>query len=225
VLCEAEGEAVVTAGLTKTLEKPESQLRHPRVVALAPKLTDAARTEAAIAELLESLGVDLDEEDLSETPRRVAAMYRELLTPEPFSFTTFANAAGYDELVLVRDIPFVSLCAHHLLPFTGHAHVAYVPGTRIVGLSKFARVVHHFARSLQVQERLTKQVADLIQRELDPKGVGVVIEAEHQCMTVRGVQAVGSRTVTSAMFGLLRDNPASRDEFLELAGISRSPHS
>ena len=196
---------------------------HPgpsQALALAPQLTDAARTEAAIVELLESLGLDLDTEDLDGTPRRVAAMYRELLTPEPFNFTTFANTDGYDELVLVRGIPFVSLCAHHLLPFKGEAHVAYLPGERIVGLSKLARTVRHFSKALQVQERLTKQVADLIQVELKPKGVGVVMEAEHQCMTVRGVQATGAKTVTSTMYGLLRDNPSSRAEFLSLAGIS-----
>ena len=149
-------------------------------------------------------------------------MYAELLTPEPFTFTTFENTAGYDELVSVRDIPFVSLCAHHLLPFTGLAHVAYLPGDRIVGLSKLARTVKHFARGLQVQERITKQVADHIQSVLAPKGVGVVIEAEHQCMTIRGVQALGTRTVTSAMHGLLRTNPATRQEFLSLVGVSRA---
>lgn len=222
MLREAESEAPVTAGLNETLEKPDSKPHRPPVVALAPNVTDTARSEAAIEALLDSLGVDLNEEDLSETPRRVAAMYRELMTPEPFTFTTFANAENYDELVLVRDISFVSLCAHHLLPFTGRAHVGYVPGERIVGLSKLARIVRHFARSLQVQERLTKQIADLIETELDPKGVGVVIEAEHQCMTVRGVQASGSTTMTSAVYGLLRDNPASRDEFLALAGVTRA---
>jgi GTP cyclohydrolase IA len=216
---EAESEEPVTAGLSEVLEKPERQLSS-QVIALAPNVTDAARTEAAIEELLEALGVNLDEEELSNTPRRVAAMYRELLTPEPFNFTTFANTAGYDELVLVRDIPFVSLCAHHLLPFKGVAHVAYLPGERIVGLSKLARVVHHFAKALQVQERLTKQVADLIQNELEPKGVGVVMEAEHQCMTVRGAQVMGAKTVTSTMYGLLRDNHASRAEFLSLTGLS-----
>lgn len=226
MLREAESEAEpVTLGLSENVDRSDEEVLHPRVVALAGRATDAAQSEAAVERLLESLGVDLGEEDLSETPRRVAAMYRELLTPEPFTFTTFANTSNYDELVLVRDIPFVSLCAHHLLPFTGHAHIGYVPGERIVGLSKLARVVRHFGRSLQVQERLTKQVADLIQRELEPKGVGVVIQAEHQCMTVRGVQAVGSKTVTSAMFGLLRDNPASRDEFLSLAGVGRAPGS
>lgn len=194
---------------------------HPHVVAVPDRGADLARTEAAVKELLASLGADLSLEDVQETPRRVAAMYRELLTPEAFTFTTFENTAGYDELVLVRDIPFVSLCAHHLLPFSGHAHVAYVPGERIVGLSKLARVVKHFAKALQVQERLTKQVAELIQSELEPKGVGVVIEAEHQCMTIRGVQAIGTETVTSTMYGLLRTNLASREEFLALVGVNR----
>ena len=195
---------------------------HPHVVAVPDGGADVSRTEAAVKELLASLGVDLTLEDVQETPRRVAAMYRELLTPEAFTFTTFENSGDYDELVLVRDIPFVSLCAHHLLPFSGHAHVAYVPGDRIVGLSKLARVVKHFAKALQVQERLTKQVAELIQEELAPKGVGVVLEAEHQCMTVRGVQATGTRTVTSAMHGLLRTNLATRQEFLSLTGVSRA---
>ena len=194
----------------------------PDVVAVPDGDPGLARTEAAVEELLASLGADLASEDVLETPRRVAAMYRELLTPESFTFTTFENAAGYDELVLVRDIPFVSLCAHHLLPFAGHAHVAYIPGERIVGLSKLARAVTHFARSLQLQERLTKQVADLIQDELEPKGVGVVIEAEHQCMTIRGVQAIGTQTVTSTMYGLLRTNPATRQEFLSLTGVSHA---
>ena len=201
---------------------PREETHHPHVVAVPDGDVALARTEAAVTELLASLGADLSSEDVRETPRRVAAMYRELLTPESFTFTTFENAAGYDELVLVRDIPFVSLCAHHLLPFAGHAHVAYVPGERIVGLSKLARAVVHFARSLQVQERLTKQVADLIQSELEPKGVGVVVEAEHHCMTIRGVQAIGTRTVTSTMYGLLRTNPATRQEFLSLTGVSRA---
>ena len=194
---------------------------HPHVVPVADRVPDPSRTEAAIEEMLASLGVDLSLEDVQETPRRVAGMYRELLTPQPFNFTTFENSAGYDELVLVRDIPFVSLCAHHLLPFSGHAHVAYMPGDRIVGLSKLARAVQHYAKSLQVQERLTKEVADLIQGELQPRGVGVVIEAEHQCMTIRGVQAVGTKTVTSTMYGLLRNNLASREEFLALVGAGR----
>ena len=212
----------MSSQLVDAIHAPPREQTHPHVVAVPERDADLARTEAAVKELLASLGVDLSLEDVRETPRRVAAMYRELLTPGEYTFTTFENAAGYDELVLVRDIPFVSLCAHHLLPFTGHAHVAYVPGERIVGLSKLARAVIHTARSLQVQERLTKQVADLIENELEPKGVGVVIEAEHQCMTIRGVRATGTATVTSTMYGLLRTNSATRQEFLSLTGVSRA---
>nr|QEO74153.1 hypothetical protein [uncultured bacterium] len=179
---------------------------------------DPVRAELAAADLLDALGVDLSAADLVDTPRRVVRMYEELLTPRPFNPTKFPNDACYDEMVLVRDIRFTSLCAHHLLPFNGIAHVGYLPGERIVGLSKLARVVNHFARNLQVQERLTKQVADWLNDELQPRGVGVVLRAEHQCMTIRGVQAAGSTTVTSTMHGLLRTNPASREEFLALCG-------
>jgi GTP cyclohydrolase I len=143
-------------------------------------------------------------------------MYAELLTPSPFTATTFPNDGGYDQLVVARDIPFHSLCEHHLLPFVGVAHVAYLPGERIVGLSKLARVVESFARSLQVQERLTTQVADWLQRELAPQGVGVVLEAEHLCMSLRGVQKAGATTVTSALHGVVRDDARTRQEFLAL---------
>ena len=179
---------------------------------------DQEAVERAARDLLEALGADLTDESLSETPRRMAAAYAELLTPEPFNATTFPNDGHYDELVLVRDIPFHSLCEHHLLPFVGVAHVAYIPADRIVGLSKLARVVDHFARSLQVQERLTTQVADWFQRELSPKGVGVVLEAEHTCMSLRGAIKPGTRTVTSALHGLVRDDPRTRQEFLTLTG-------
>lgn len=180
---------------------------------------DLARAEVAARQMLEALGVDLAADDTRETPGRLVRMYDELLTPKAFAPTTFDNADGYDELVVAKDIPFTSLCAHHLLPFQGVAHVGYLPGERILGLSKLARVVHYFARSLQTQERLTKQVADWLEEELHPRGVGVVLEAEHQCMTVRGVQATGSKTVTSSMYGLVRKNPATREEFLALAGV------
>jgi GTP cyclohydrolase I len=146
----------------------------------------------------------------------VAAAYDEMLTPRPFNPTTFPNDEGYNELVLARDIPFHSLCQHHLLPFKGVAHVGYLPGSRILGLSKLARAVEHFSRRLQAQERLTQQVADWLQQHVDPKGVGVVLDAEHLCMTLRGVQASGSRTVTSALHGLLRTDPRSRAEFFAL---------
>src|SRR3954467_13494018 len=179
---------------------------------------DQAAVERAAHGLLEALGADLSDESLSETPRRMAAAYAELLTPEPFNATTFPNDGHYDELVLVRDIPFHSLCEHHLLPFVGVAHVGYIPGDRIVGLSKLARVVDHFARNLQVQERLTTQVAGLFPRELEPKGGGVVLECEHTCSGLRGAAKPGTRTVTSALHGLVRDDPRSRPEFLARTG-------
>jgi GTP cyclohydrolase IA len=182
--------------------------------------TDAA--ERAVQDLLKALGQDADSEHLQDTPRRVVAAYAELLTPQPFAMTTFPNEEGYDELVLVRDIPFQSLCQHHLLPFHGVAHVGYLPGERILGLSKLARVVEHFARRLQVQERLTQQVAACLDENLRPKGVGVVLEAEHQCMSLRGVRANGSRTITSALCGIMRTDPATRQEFLALAQPTRT---
>ncbi|HVL81719.1 MAG TPA: GTP cyclohydrolase I FolE [Actinomycetota bacterium] len=179
---------------------------------------DLDRAASAVSELLSALGIDLDDAHLQETPARVARAYAALLSPRPFTLTTFPNEEGYDELVLARDIPFHSLCSHHLLPFFGVAHVAYLPATRIVGLSKLARVVEHYASGLQVQERLTQQVADRLQGELEPKGVGVVLEAEHTCMTLRGAQAHGSRMVTSAMHGAIRNDPRTRQEFLSLIG-------
>jgi GTP cyclohydrolase I len=183
---------------------------------------DVAAAERAAAALLVALGADLQQEGLRETPRRMAAAYAELLTPEPFDLTTFPNEEGYDELVLVRDIPFQSLCMHHLLPFHGVAHVAYLPNERILGLSKLARVVEHFSRDLQLQERLTTQVAAWLQEQLQPKGVGVVLEAEHLCMSLRGVQKPGAVTITSALHGLVRDDPRTREEFLSLTqGRSR----
>jgi GTP cyclohydrolase I len=182
---------------------------------------DLVRAERAVADLLAALGQDPTSEELVDTPRRVAASYAELLTPTPFTSTTFPNDEGYDELVLARAIPFSSLCQHHLLPFTGVAHVGYLPAGRILGLSKLARVVELFSRQLQLQERLTTQVANWLQTQLAPKGVGVVLEAEHLCMTLRGVQATGARTVTSTLHGRLRDDPRSRQEFFALTGISR----
>jgi GTP cyclohydrolase I len=177
---------------------------------------DLAAAERAAHDLLVALGADLDSDHLRETPRRVAKAYAELLTPRPFNATTFPNDEGYDELVLVRDIPFRSLCMHHMLPFQGSAHVAYLPGERIVGLSKLGRVVDMFAHDLQVQERLTTQVADWLEQVLEPRGVGVIVEAEHLCMSMRGVQKPGSRTVTSALRGLIKDDARTRQEFLSL---------
>src|SRR3954464_14945455 len=179
---------------------------------------DHSAVERAARGLLAALGADVDDESLRDTPRRMAAAYAEMLSPEPFNATTFPNDGHYDELVVVRDIPFHSLCEHHLLPFVGVAHVGYIPGERIVGLSKLARVVDHFARALQVQERLTTQVAGWFQRGPGPKGVGVVLEAEHTCMSRRGATKPGTRTVTSALPGLVRDDPRTRQEFLALTG-------
>jgi GTP cyclohydrolase IA len=173
--------------------------------------------ERAVRDLLVALGRDPSSPHLADTPRRVAESFTEMLTPREFDLTTFPNDESYDELVLARDIPVQSLCEHHMLPFTGVAHVGYLPGERILGLSKLARVVELFARDLQVQERLTVQVANWLQENLAPQGVGVVIEAEHMCMSMRGVQARGSRTITSAVHGLLREDARSRQEFFALA--------
>lgn len=203
------------------LDEPATVLRPVplHVVGGRPEI-DLDAAERAVADLLVALGRDPHSAHLAETPRRVANAYAEMLTPREFELTTFPNDEGYDELVLARNIPVQSLCEHHMLPFQGVAHVGYLPGERILGLSKLARVVELFARDLQVQERLTKQVADWLQDQLAPKGVGVVIEAEHQCMSLRGVRAIGSKTVTSALHGMLRDSPSSRQEFFALTGIS-----
>jgi GTP cyclohydrolase IA len=181
-----------------------------------PAQVDMAAAEQAAAQFMEALGLDTGQTGLSRTPRRVARAYAELFTPREFEMTTFPNDEGYDELVLARRIPVRSVCEHHLLPFVGVAHVAYLPDARILGLSKLARVVEHFACRPQVQERMTVQVADWIAEHLRPKGVGVVIEAEHSCMTLRGAQARGADTVTSALRGVLRDDARSRQEFFAL---------
>jgi GTP cyclohydrolase IA len=172
---------------------------------------------AAVEDLMRALGMDVDDPSLRRTPARVANAYAEMLAPREFGLTTFPNEERYDELVVARDIPFTSICEHHLLPFTGTASVGYLPGNRILGLSKLARVVELFARRPQVQERLTKQVANWLDDHLNPRGVGVVMSAEHSCMTLRGVRAQGSSTVTSAMLGALRDDSRTRAEFLSLA--------
>jgi GTP cyclohydrolase I len=207
--------AVIPDGLYPAAEFPALQVvrdtRPPDV---------AAATRAARA-LLDALGLDTSTEGMADTPGRMARAYAELFTVRPFAATTFPNDEGYDELVLARAIPLRSVCEHHLLPFAGVAHVGYLPGDRILGLSKLARLVEHFAARPQVQERLTQQIADWLNRELDAQGVGVVLDAEHTCMTLRGVQAVGTRTVTSALRGLLRDSPSSRAEFFALTGV---PH-
>lgn len=191
-----------------------------RVVHEPDPAIDLPAAERAAADFLHALGVELDSESLRGTPGRMARAYAELFTPRPFDLTTFPNDEGYDELVLARDIPVKSVCEHHLLPFVGVAHVGYLPGDRILGLSKLARIVEHFARRPQVQERLTKQIADWLCEQLHPQGVGVVIEAEHTCMTLRGVQATGSKTVTSTLLGTLREDARSRQEFFALTGVN-----
>jgi GTP cyclohydrolase I len=182
---------------------------------------DPERAEEAATALLGALGLDLSQPDLADTPRRMAHALLELTEPPAFELTTFANAEDYDELVLVRDIPVASLCEHHVLPFMGVAHVGYLPGDRILGLSKFARMVDFHARRPQTQERLTRRLADHLAEQLSPRGVGVVIEAEHTCMTLRGARAPGTRTVTSALLGHLRDDAAARAEFLSLTHRNR----
>lgn len=181
---------------------------------------DLAAAEIAAAAFLRALGVSLESESLRGTPGRMARGYAELFTPRAFDLTTFPNDESYDELVISRDLPIRSVCEHHMLPFAGIAHIGYLPGDRIIGLSKLARVAEHFACRPQVQERLTKQIADWLAEQLQPRGVGVVIEAEHSCMTLRGVQAAGSRTVTSALLGTLRDDARSRQEFFALTGVN-----
>lgn len=184
---------------------------------------DVVAAQRAVSDLLVALGADPSSEHLGGTPRRVADAYAEFLTPEPFDLASFPNDEGYDELVVARAIPVRSLCQHHLLPFTGIAHVGYLPGQRILGLSKLARVVELFARRLQVQERLTCQVADWLGDNVGPKGVGVIVEADHTCMTLRGVRAHGSTTVTSALRGTLRRDARTRQEFFSMAAVGSGP--
>jgi GTP cyclohydrolase I len=195
--------------------RPESELVE------TPGHMDLVAAEESARALLKALGIQVDTEALKDTPGRMVRAYAELFTPRAFNLTTFPNDEGYDELVLARAIPMHSVCEHHLLPFVGLAHVGYLPGDRILGLSKLARVVEHFARRPQVQERLTKQVADWLQERLQPKAVGVVIEAEHTCMTLRGVKATGSSTVTSTLLGGFRSDIRSRQEFLAAIGRAR----
>ena len=178
---------------------------------------DLAAAEEGARRLLEALGLELTDESLTDTPRRMAHALAEMTSAPEFDFTTFPNDGGYDEMVLVENIPVRSLCEHHMLPFLGVAHVGYLPGHRILGLSKLARMVDFHARRPQTQERLTKQIADHLGELLEPQGIGVVVEAEHTCMSVRGARAQGARTVTSALHGRFREDPASRAEFLALA--------
>ncbi|GAA3762477.1 GTP cyclohydrolase I [Spinactinospora alkalitolerans] len=184
-------------------------------------LPDVEAAERAAAALLRALGVDIETESTAKTPIRMAKAYVELLTPRSFDLTTFPNDEGYEELLLQRDIPFISVCEHHALPFTGRATVGYLPGERIVGLSKLARVVELLACRPQVQERLTKQIVGWLDERLAPRGVGVVIRAEHTCMTLRGVQTPGTTTVTSSLRGLLLEDDRTRGEFFTLGGASQ----
>ncbi|MGA2952951.1 MAG: GTP cyclohydrolase I FolE [Caulobacteraceae bacterium] len=180
-----------------------------------------ADAEAAVRTLIRWAGDDPNREGLLETPKRVAKSYRELFAgyeadPRDYLERTFEEVGGYDELVVLRDIPVVSFCEHHMLPILGHAHVGYLPTDRVVGISKLARVVQGFARRLQIQEKLTSEVAAAIDQILRPKGVGVVIEAEHSCMSLRGVNTTGSHMITSHLTGAIRDDARTRQEFLRL---------
>ena len=188
------------------------------------KNIDSAKIEKAVSDILVAVGEDTSREGLLGTPKRVAKMYAELLAgarsdPKEHLKTVFRES--YDEVVLLKDIPFYSMCEHHMMPFIGKAHVAYLPDGQILGVSKLARVVDCFARRLQVQERLTVQVADFLMENLKPKGVAVVIEASHSCMTTRGVQKPGSTMVTSALRGIFIRDPKSRSEVLGLMRVER----
>ena len=196
----------------------------PDDTGVAPLLTgravpDLAAAEAAAAALLSALGVDASGA-MERTPARMVGALEELLTPRAFDLTTFPNDEGYRQLVIEKGIPFRSLCEHHLLPFRGWAYVGYLPAERILGLSKLARVVEMFACRPQVQERLTQQVANWLHKQLRPQGTGVVVVAEHLCMTLRGARAEGTVTVTSALHGVLLDDHRAREEFFALAGIA-----
>ena len=215
------------SGMTQDLTLDDADLELPEGTGLPTELLagDAAAidlpgAERAARDFLAALGVELKGEGLSETPARMARAYAELFAPRPLRLTTFPNTEGYDELVIARDIPFRTVCEHHLLPFSGVAQVGYLPGERILGLSKLARLVEFFAARPQTQERLTKQVADYLFECLHPLGAGVVLEAEHSCMTLRGVRAVGATTVTSTLLGCLREDARSRAEFFALAGVA-----
>lgn len=195
--------------------EPGAPRAHLRVAGSRPAV-DAVAAEAAAADLLTALGLDITSEHLVRTPRRMARALIEMTSSEDFELTTFPNEEAYDELVLVRDIPVQSVCEHHILPFTGVAHVGYLPGDRILGLSKFARMVEWHARRPQTQERLTQQIATHLDEALAPRGIGVVVQAEHSCMRLRGARVEGTVTTTSALYGRLREDPRSRAEFLAL---------
>jgi GTP cyclohydrolase IA len=183
------------------------------------KKIDEARIEKAVREILSAVGEDLNRDGLKDTPVRVARMYGELLAgmhDDPNTHISRVFNENYDEIVLLRDIPFYSICEHHLMPFIGSAHVAYLPAGKILGVSKLARIVDCFARRLQTQERLTYQIADCLMSNLKPLGVAVVLEAAHSCMTIRGIKKPGSVMVTSAVRGIFRKDPRSRGEIMSL---------
>jgi GTP cyclohydrolase I len=180
---------------------------------------DVERIEKAVREILTAVGEDVGREGLKATPARVAAMYQELLagtSQDPAQHVQTVFNENYDEIVLLRDIPFYSICEHHLMPFIGSAHVAYLPAGVVLGVSKLARIVDCFARRLQVQERLTEQIADFIMKSVKPMGVAVVLEASHSCMTIRGIKKPGSVMVTSSVRGIFRKDPRSRSEVMSL---------
>ena len=186
---------------------------------LKPKKVDTQKIKKAVADILVAVGEDIDREGLKFTPDRVAKMYVELLAgmqEDPKIHLTRVFRENYDEIVLLREIPFYSICEHHLMPFIGFAHVAYLPAGMVLGVSKMARIVDCFAKRLQVQERLTDQIADFIMNNLKPKGVAVVLEASHSCMTIRGIKKPGSIMVTSSLRGIFKKDPRSRNEILSL---------
>jgi GTP cyclohydrolase I len=209
--------------LDETADSIDGQVppRAPRAQTGRPT---AAEAEAAVRTLIRWAGDDPEREGLLDTPARVARSYHELFAgyetdPHDYLARTFEEVGGYDELVVLKDIRFVSFCEHHMLPVIGKAHVGYLPNDRVVGISKLARVVNGYARRLQIQEKMTAEIARAIQDILKPKGVGVVIEASHSCMTMRGVNSPGASLTTSHLIGDIRNDPRTRQEFLRLAGV------
>jgi len=189
------------------------------------KEVDLERIEKAVLDILEAVGEDPSREGLKDTPARVGRMYAELLDGmrhDPSEHLSSIFHETYDEIVLLRDIPFYSVCEHHMMPFIGKAHLAYLPHGRVLGVSKLARIVDAFARRLQVQERLTDQIADFLMTNLNPKGVAVILEASHSCMTIRGIKKPGAMMVTSSLRGIFKKDPRSRSEVLTLMHVDRS---